>query len=258
MPPWTDALEIDAMALQEVCAAGWMPVEQAHLGGWVLRAAPGFTNRANSVLVTGDPPGTAEEALREAADWYRRRNLPFLVQVPLPAQADLAEDLRARGAEDVRGALVMVAPVAELAAITIPAALQVALRDEADEAWLARFADFREERSLPPAAGPVLASGDPVFATAQRADGTAAGIGRGALTGGWLGISAMYVDPDQRGGGVGRGLMAALARRAAAAGIARAYLQVFPDNVAAIRLYRRLGFTEHHRYTYLQVPAIAT
>ena len=41
---------------------GWPPLERGELGGWMLRAAGGFTGRANSVLPLGDPPFNPEMA----------------------------------------------------------------------------------------------------------------------------------------------------------------------------------------------------
>jgi hypothetical protein len=52
-------LALDLVALEDVAADGWRPFELAWLGvpgaGWRLRAAEGFTGRANSVLALGDP-----------------------------------------------------------------------------------------------------------------------------------------------------------------------------------------------------------
>ena len=61
------------------------PPIATRLGEWVLRAADGVTQRANSVW----PRGTAAEpldALREAMQWYRKRRLA----------ADLPDDGHAR------------------------------------------------------------------------------------------------------------------------------------------------------------------
>ncbi|CAM5733398.1 hypothetical protein SFUMM280S_04446 [Streptomyces fumanus] len=41
--------------LARITARAWPPVESERLGGWELRAAAGFTRRANSVLPLGDP-----------------------------------------------------------------------------------------------------------------------------------------------------------------------------------------------------------
>ena len=75
------------------------------------------------------------------------------------------------------------------------------------------------------------------------------------VTEGWLSITSMHVAPAWRRRGVGRGLLAATGVLAREAGARWAVLQVVPDNVAAIALYSGLGFTVHHRYTYLEGPA---
>jgi len=46
--------------LERICADAWPPVVQRPLGQWWLRAAGGFTGRANSALVVGDPFGVPE------------------------------------------------------------------------------------------------------------------------------------------------------------------------------------------------------
>src|SRR3954447_6686341 len=62
----------------------------------------------------------------------------------------------------------------------------------------------------------------------------------------------MWILPGRRGRGRGRKLMEA-AIAAAPAGVHKAELEVFPDNAAAIGLYRSFGFAEeglrrdHHR-----------
>ena len=48
-------LAVSMADLQRVMVDGWPPLERASLGGWMLRAAGGFTGRANSVLPLGDP-----------------------------------------------------------------------------------------------------------------------------------------------------------------------------------------------------------
>jgi ribosomal protein S18 acetylase RimI-like enzyme len=56
------------------------------------------------------------------------------------------------------------------------------------------------------------------------------------------GLFAMWVDPQQRGGGIAEALVEAVVEWARAAGRARVLLDVGDWNVAAIRLYERLGF----------------
>src|SRR5665213_1730340 len=66
-----------AIELEAVSGRSWHALEQEWLGQWWLRAAGGFTARANSVFVLGDPGVALDDALESAGDWYRRRELPL-------------------------------------------------------------------------------------------------------------------------------------------------------------------------------------
>ena len=90
------ASDIDATTLEKIAAEAWQPLERESLGGWVLRAARGFTGRANSVLPLGSPGVPLDEALSTVAHWYRTRALPPTIQVPLPLRSDLDAALERR------------------------------------------------------------------------------------------------------------------------------------------------------------------
>ncbi|MCF4166291.1 GNAT family N-acetyltransferase [Zavarzinia compransoris] len=55
-------------------------------------------------------------------------------------------------------------------------------------------------------------------------------------------VQDLYVDPESRGGGLGRALLAALARHVAPRGWGYIRLSVDAANVAAQGFYRRAGF----------------
>jgi putative acetyltransferase len=57
----------------------------------------------------------------------------------------------------------------------------------------------------------------------------------------------MLVRDDWRGKGIGTALLAAAISWASAAGAHKIALEVWPDNTAALRLYRRAGFVEEGR-----------
>ncbi|MDP9443086.1 MAG: GNAT family N-acetyltransferase, partial [Actinomycetota bacterium] len=90
-----------------------------------------------------------------------------------------------------------------------------------------------------------------VFAEVSGVAGALA-IGRAVVTGPWLGLSAVEVVPAHRRRGLGRAVVDALLRWGVARQARWAYLQVAPDNVAALGLYAGYGFTTHHRYCYLR------
>ena len=72
------------LELERVAAAHWRGTEQEWLGEWLLRAADGFTGRANSALPLGDPGASLDDSLDYVSGWYRARGLPAMIAVPLP------------------------------------------------------------------------------------------------------------------------------------------------------------------------------
>ena len=72
------------LELERAAAAHWRGTEEEWLGEWLLRAADGFTGRANSALPLGDPGLPLEAALDYVTGWYRARGLPAVMAVPLP------------------------------------------------------------------------------------------------------------------------------------------------------------------------------
>jgi ribosomal protein S18 acetylase RimI-like enzyme/antitoxin (DNA-binding transcriptional repressor) of toxin-antitoxin stability system len=240
--------------LARVSARGWRPVESEWLGEWELRAASGFTRRANSVLPLGDPGLPLDEALAAVRRWYGERGLPAYVQTATGAagtQEVLCAELEARGwtrevtAELWTGAL---APVADRAS-----GEGVVLSREADADWLARY----QRKGASEAALRVLGSGPSVwFATVPGEDAPAA-IGRCVVDGRWAGFAAVEVDPALRRRGLTSSVMAALAQRALDEGASAAWLQVESDNAGARALYDRLGFTAHHALHHYREPDVS-
>ncbi|MFJ8693961.1 GNAT family N-acetyltransferase [Streptomyces roseolilacinus] len=234
--------------LARVQARAWQPVESEPLGQWTLRAAHGFTRRANSVLPLGDPGLPLDGALARVRDWYGERGLPPYVQAATGAegtQERLCAALEERGwrrevsAEVRTGGL---APVADLAADTG----RVALSRTPDAAWLGRYQRVGEPG---PHVVRVLTAGPSVwFASLAGEGGGPVAIGRCVVDGRWAGFMAVEVDPAHRRQGLARAVMAALAARALEEGASAAWLQVESDNDAARALYGGMGFTVHHHY----------
>jgi ribosomal protein S18 acetylase RimI-like enzyme len=238
--------------LARVSARAWRPVESERLGEWELRAAEGFTRRANSVLPLGDPGVPLDDALTAVRRWYAARGLPAYVQTATGAEGAqelLCAELERRGwvrevtAELWTGPL---APVADLGGE--PSG--VVLSREADEAWLARY----RRKGVGEVALRVLGSGPSVWFATVPGDDAPAAIGRCVVDGRWAGFAAVEVDPAQRRRGLATAVMAALARRALDEGASAAWLQVEDDNAGARALYDRMGFAAHHAYHHHRAP----
>ncbi|MGW4037997.1 GNAT family N-acetyltransferase [Streptomyces sp. NPDC004778] len=234
--------------LAAVTARAWQPVESEALGDWRLRAAGGFTRRANSALPLGDPGLPLGEAFGRVRRWYEARGLPAYVQTATGAEGTqelLCAELEEHGWRREVSAEVRIAaltPVGDREAEVSA----VRLTREPDAAWLARYQRF----STPgPHVLPVLGGGPSVwFATVPGSGDAPDAIGRCVVDGRWAGFMAVEVAPEQRRRGLATTVMAALARRALDEGASAAWLQVEEDNEGARALYDGMGFTGHHRY----------
>ncbi|MFE7649121.1 GNAT family N-acetyltransferase [Streptomyces phaeoluteigriseus] len=244
--------------LAHVCARAWRPVESERLGEWELRAASGFTRRANSVLPLGDPGLPLDGALDVVRRWYGDRGLPAYVQTATGAEGTeelLCAELERRGWVREVTAEVWIGALAPVADRTEAAAGGVVLAREADGAWLARY----RRKGVGEVARKVLGSGPSVwFASVPGEGAVPAAVGRCVVDGRWAGFAAVEVDPEQRRRGLATVVMAALARRALEEGASAAWLQVETDNTGARALYAGMGFGAHHAYHHYRGPEAST
>jgi GNAT superfamily N-acetyltransferase len=250
------------LELERMAAAHWRGTEQEWLGEWLLRAADGFTGRANSALPLGDPGLPLDEALDYVTGWYRARGLTPMISVPLPlssggdpAAAGLDDGLTERGWATRPGpAFVMVAdlPLA-VAARELPPGAVVTADADPDEAWLARY-HYRGTDTRPPVMREVLASAQDQAFMSIRAESGVLAIARLSIAGGWAGLTAVEVDPDRRRAGLGLAITAAACAEAVERGVDRVFLQVEEGNAVARGLYERCRFRYSHRYRYRMAP----
>jgi N-acetylglutamate synthase len=108
-------------ALERAAALHWQAPETEPLGEWLLRAAGGFTGRANSALPAGDPGLPLAEAVTAVEDWYRRRDLRPMIVLPQGAGPESLEDLLAERSWVPRPgpAFVMTADIADIPPSTV-------------------------------------------------------------------------------------------------------------------------------------------
>lgn len=243
--------------LELAAAPGWRAIEEDRLGDWLLRAASGFTGRANSALAVGDPGRPVSEAIDAVRSWYAARGLRAMIAVPYPTgrPGDNALDrLLAQLGWTIRAAAtVMTAAPASVAGRAGQPDVPVDFGPAPDRAWLARY-HYRGQ-DLPPIAVQLLTSAPWQAFASVRSDGDTLAIGRVAGGGDWAGLTAIEVAPQLRRHGLGRVVTGALAARAAARGATGLYLQVADGNHGARALYRQLGFADHHGYHYRIAPA---
>lgn len=240
------------VALERAADDAWPAPEHERLGDWYLRAAAGFTNRANSALPLGDPGLPLTEAIDACADWYRARSLPAKITVPLPVRRDVAQALTHRGWFAQPVVLVQTAPLADVLAGPEPTA--AVRQDQAPSAGFLEVITARKA-GLPDAARRILTGGTVQFAEIPSSDGrTPLAIARAAVVGEWMHLGLVEVHESARRRGLARAVTQNLSAWAATVGAERAVLQVEERNAPAVALYASMGFTTHHTYvTYRQI-----
>jgi len=234
--------------VERACARAWPPQVVEPLGDWLLRAAGGFTLRANSALVIGDPGMPVPDALDRAVAFADRYGIVARATVPqaTPWEAPLERagwvpGGTPDGGEQGGAVSVQVAPLRGL--LGAPVAGGVTLDAEpAPEWWPLVGAPGATAVHRAVLAGPGVGFG------VARVDGAVVGAVRAAVADGWLHLARLAICPAHRRRGLGRALTLAAARWAAERGAHSAMLQMLPHNTAAGRLYAGLGFTEHHTY----------
>jgi ribosomal protein S18 acetylase RimI-like enzyme len=222
------------------------------LGGWRLNATDGFTGRANTCWVLEDPGLGAADAIKTAEAWYFDRGLPpkFKTTDGAMAPEGLEAALTLKGYAPHVETQVMVGPVGGAdGGVVLTAEPDGAFQSVLFDALYRDSGDARErlgtlERIMPP----VFFARIDVAADSE--DVAPAAIGACAVDGEWAGISVMRTRADHRRQGLAGRVLSALLGAAAGAGATKSYLQVEADNVGAIALYERVGFTKAYGYRY--------
>jgi GNAT superfamily N-acetyltransferase len=232
----TDELEAVAYEL-------WLAPEVAELDGWRLRFAHGVSGRANSVWPNGEGVLPLDDKVHRVEEWYRARGAPVMFQLTDAARPRVLGALLAARGYEWRSAPVSV-QMAQLDAVLERTRGEAEVSPVLDDEWLEFWADARgfAEHDV---ARAILTSGDVAFARVGNV-----AVGRGAVVGDWLGITAMITAREARRRGRGRAILHALARWGAARGCTRAILQVELGNNAAFALYAGAGFVGQYEYRY--------
>lgn len=239
--------------LERLMVSGMPPLQFAWVGDWLLRAADGYTGRANSALPLGDPGMPLDAAVEQVVAWYAERDQPALIQLAhetgaAPRATALGALLEQRGWRFFQSTLVM----------TLPAPMTLSSDDvrvdvttgPTDDWWATASPRALDHRATLAELLTHVPHG--VYLTAYL-DDRPVGHARLAFDQGWSGIFDIHTDPAVRRRGIGAALMAAATRAAGDERISLQYLQVSADNDAAVGLYRSLGWQVHHEYHYARL-----
>ena len=248
VPPST----AEELQLQDIAAHGWPAAHTEQLDGWLLRADPGGTRRANSVLPARQLRPAVRRRVAPRPRVLRRTRSAGAVPAPdggaAPARcragrtrlAGRGADRRARRRADTG------------TAATCSGGADVTIADAPDDAWLAMPINVGRRRPPGPRCSPGTRTPrsrrvrvDGVLA-ADRAGDRRRRLARRDLRRGRPPTSDVRAWPARS---------SPLCRRGASrAAPPAAYVQVAAANDAGQQLFAALGYRHHHDYHYLREP----
>ncbi|GAA5124391.1 GNAT family N-acetyltransferase [Alloalcanivorax gelatiniphagus] len=216
---------VSARAVEEHVAALWTSVETEPVGDWLLRASPPhggrLRRRGNSALAMDEPGIGWGDAVWRVREFYAAREQTAYIQVQRGSTVEqvLAPlGFTSTGDGDAHAQL---APVAQAL------------------------------RSVRHSAPDVPAEVDETPDSVTVRMGSGAASGRGVVSGDWLLVEGLLVEPDHRRRGLATALLAEVLDWGASRGATTAMLHVETVNTGAIALYERHGFVTHHTNRYL-------
>ena len=216
---------VPAREVEEHVSVLWQSITTEPLGRWLLRASPPhggrLRRRGNSALAMEEPGIGWADAAFGVRRFYEALDQVPAVQVQLGSAVEQT-----------------LAPLGF-----------VPMGDGDAHAQLASVA--RALRSVRPAAPDVPAELEETPGSVVVSLGSGSATGRGVLSGDWLLIESLVVDPAQRRRGLATAVLAEVLDWGASLGATTAMLHVETVNAGAIALYERHGFVTHHTNRYL-------
>jgi ribosomal protein S18 acetylase RimI-like enzyme len=238
----------DIASLERATLDAVAPQAAVEIDGWLLPFDASTIGRAKSAVpLRHHDLQVADIAAIEAR--YAARGLPAAFRLSdSDSLAALHAALKERGYRADQPTLVQVAHTSGILQMTANTQAQV------DAAAHPNWATVYTAPGFDPVDGQhriaaLSRSHSAMYAHITQGDAPVA-AGVGAFSQGWASIHGMRTVVSQRGQGLARSILVALAEEAQSRGITRFFLQVEEENAGAIALYAKAGFRTAWRYHY--------
>lgn len=253
MAAWLDP-DADLSLLRRIEDAGLAasaPRQQRWMDGWLLRWSPGKAKRARCVNALAPSRSPIAEQLAACQRLFDAERLPLIVRItPFTEPASLDACLQEKGMSRLDDIRVMLARNVVQPTANAPADLS--FRSLSAEALAERVGSFRGSPTAHRQAHAERMAGSPLPSQRIEAilDGHAVACGQCVQQDDLVGLYDIFTTEAMRGRGIATALCNELLRIAIGQGAQHAYLQVDADNLAARRVYQRLGFADAYGYHY--------
>ena len=245
--------------IEQLSLKQWPAIQTINLGGWQVRLANGFTKRANSVSVTDVNQTELQSYIEKCEQIYEEHQLPTTFKLTSFAHADeLDHILQLQGYKRIDTTNVMIKSITDEDSTTCSASSLYTYRvkDYISVKWLADYCrlSMLSESNIPTIIDLLTKTEGNVRFVQIFDDKKVIAVGMTVITDGIAGFYNIIVDSHYRKQGVGTMLMQILLQQAKLNGAESFSICVVADNIAAVKLYRKLGFTDCYQYWYRQKP----
>ena len=242
--------ESNIQYLEGLSLTAWPSLHTLVYDGWLLRFSAGYTKRANSINPLFSSTLPLEEKLSHCERLYSSRGLKVifkLTHASFPANLDTVLD--DKGYKEI--------DCTSVQTLSLTTDYQADHEDfdvytDLSAAWVDAFCSLNRtaaknrsalvhilERILPP-----------TFYVSLLVKGKVVSCGFAVLDGSMISFYDIFTKVSQRKKGYGEQIMLKLLQLGKEHGATSAFLQVMKNNIAALRLYNKLGFKEEYIYWY--------
>lgn len=255
--------------MEKIAADGHKALEIAGYQDWELRFSEGYTGRANSIRLMGDPieeiNKDVEDKLRYAEKEYAKRGLPPMFKLT-DADKAFSDYLESRGYKVKNPTDVMMLPLNGAdylikvsdniddivkPVVTVPGEINY---NTTPDGWFEPYFEFEgmTDKAQQDLCRQIHSnvSVNKVYIKVLYKDRVAA-VASLAIEDGYSLLHNVIVDPTLRGKGLGKKLCYAAISKSKAKEADYSYLQVIETNEVALNLYKKFGYEKLYTYWYM-------
>ena len=242
--------------IEQLSLKQWPSIQTINVGSWQVRLANGFTKRANCVSVTDVNQTELQSSIEKCEQIYEEHQLPTTFKLTSFAHADeLDHILQLQGYKKTDTTNVMIKSLSEDGTACSDSSLYTyRVKDYISVKWLADYCRLSmiSESNIPTIID-LLTKTEGNVRFVQIFDGKKViAVGLTVITDGIAGFYNVIVDSHYRKQGVGTMLMQILMEQAKLNGAESYSISVVAENMAAVKLYHKFGFTDYYQYWYRQ------
>lgn len=236
--------------IEEISLNNWQPLSTLLYDGWVLRFADGYTKRANSVNPIHYSTLDLNEKIDVCEKIYLNNNIPTIFKItPFVHPEDLDDILEAKSYSFIDTTSVQTILLENIEEQSLNS---VILDGRITDQWLEYFGRLNkvEQKNKSIMIKMLSNTETPKCFISLHYKEEVIACGLGVIEREFMGVYDIVTDENFRNQGFGEQLLLNLLNWGKENGAKYSYLAVQLNNIAALRLYSKIGYSEIYKYWY--------